>query len=108
MASLTPTPSISIPIYEIHSGTLTVPISISFFAEGAKLVSEPGPIGFGWSLLAGGTMARTIHGRPDDLSSFPPNGVIPSYLLSNQNDFTYLAQLYYPGLITENDNTVYD
>jgi hypothetical protein len=58
-------PQISVPIYEVKSGSLSVPISISYHASGRKTSETDGPIALGWSLNAGGTISRTIYGSPD-------------------------------------------
>ena len=49
-------PQISIPIYEINSGSLSVPISISYHASGRKVYDQDGPIALGWSLNTGGSI----------------------------------------------------
>jgi hypothetical protein len=61
----------SIPIYEVKSGSLSLPISLSYVSGGTKITDDPGEIGLGWSLNAGGRIARTIYGRPDGIRHFP-------------------------------------
>jgi YD repeat-containing protein len=58
-------PQINIPIYEIKSGDLTVPISISYHASGRRVYDQDGPIATGWSLNAGGIISRTVYGAVD-------------------------------------------
>ncbi|HEY0770061.1 MAG TPA: hypothetical protein VGD31_06975, partial [Sphingobacteriaceae bacterium] len=58
-------PSINIPLYEVQSGSLRVPISVSYHASGLKVSDEDGPVANGWSLNAGGAVSRTIHGSAD-------------------------------------------
>lgn len=58
-------PQISIPICEVTSGSLSVPVSISYHASGSKVYDEDGPIALGWSLNAGGMISRTIYGSAD-------------------------------------------
>jgi hypothetical protein len=58
-------PQISIPIYEVQSGSLSVPISISYHASGRRVSDQDGPVALGWSLNAGGMVSRTIYGSPD-------------------------------------------
>jgi hypothetical protein len=90
-------PQISIPIYEIQSGSLRLPISISYHASGRKVYDQDGPIGVGWSLNAGGGVARTIYGSADfgtgitGTYAFPFPFVISN--LSNQNDLLYLEKI---------------
>lgn len=58
-------PQISIPVYEVQSGSLSVPISLSYHASGRRVTDQDGPIALGWSLNAGGMISRTIYGSPD-------------------------------------------
>lgn len=85
---------ISIPVYEMDCGSLKVPISLSYNAGGRKVFDETGPVGLGWSLMAGGEIARTIYGKPDDQYPFVPT-VKSASDLSNQSDYDYLASIYY-------------
>jgi hypothetical protein len=59
-------PDISIPIYEVKVGELSIPISISYHASGIKIAETASRVGLGWSLTAGGTITRKIQGRPDE------------------------------------------
>ena len=59
--------NIEIPLYEIVSGDIRIPITLSYHASGLK----PGIISRswlpqGWSLSAGPTLTRVIHGGPDE------------------------------------------
>lgn len=58
-------PNISIPLYEIKSGDISVPISISYNASGIKVADEASRVGLGWVLKAGGAISRSIIGRDD-------------------------------------------
>jgi hypothetical protein len=58
-------PQINVPIYEIKSGDLSVPISISYHASGRRVYDQDGPIATGWSLNAGGMISRTVYGAVD-------------------------------------------
>jgi hypothetical protein len=58
-------PQISIPIYQVQSGSLSVPISISYHASGRRVSDQDGPVALGWSLNAGGMISRTVYGAPD-------------------------------------------
>lgn len=58
--------SISIPIYEINTGKLTLPISLSYHAGGVKVNDIASSVGLGWSLSAGGVVSRAIMGAPDE------------------------------------------
>jgi YD repeat-containing protein len=61
-------PSISVPIYEINTGSLKVPISVSYHAGGVKVEDIASWVGLGWSLNAGVTISRQARGNPDESS----------------------------------------
>ena len=60
-------PNISIPIYEVKAGEMTVPISINYHASGVKVSDISSNVGLGWSLIAGGSITRKIMDKPDEL-----------------------------------------
>ena len=43
-------PQISIPLYELKSGSLSLPITLSYHSSGRKVYDETGAVGLGWSL----------------------------------------------------------
>jgi YD repeat-containing protein len=59
-------PSISIPIYTMKFGPLTIPVSLSYHAGGLKVEENDSWVGAGWSLIAGGAVIRTVKGKPDE------------------------------------------
>jgi hypothetical protein len=59
-------PKIEVPIYEIKSGKLSLPISLSYHASGIRVNDISGVAGLGWRLNAGGVLTRTVKGRADD------------------------------------------
>ncbi|MFT3705077.1 MAG: hypothetical protein QM802_22105 [Agriterribacter sp.] len=90
-------PSISVPLYEVKSGSLSVPISISYHASGRRVSDQDGPIALGWSLNAGGMISRTVYGDPD--FGTPTRGTyyfpypFRTTGLSNVNDYQYFEKL---------------
>lgn len=104
-------PQISIPLCEIRSGELTVPISMSYHASGFKLSDRDGPIARGWSLNTGGAVSRTIHGSTDfgdNVSGnfpfphpFPTTNIFPNSAL---NKLAYAERIMHysgnPSLVT--------
>src|SRR5262245_52897899 len=65
ISTYTGTPSISIPLYEVKSWDISVPISISYNASGIRVADEAGRVGLGWVLNAGGAISRNIIGKDD-------------------------------------------
>lgn len=59
-------PNISIPIYEVKIGELSLPISLNYHASGIKVNEMPSRVGLGWSLNSGGIITRSIRGLPDE------------------------------------------
>ncbi len=58
-------PKVEIPIYTLTSGSLIVPISVSYHASGIKVDDVSSEIGLGWILHAGGVVTRKILGEYD-------------------------------------------
>lgn len=61
----TGTPSISVPLYDIKSGSLSLPISLSNHGGGIKVEEVATWVGLGWNLSAGGAIIRNIAGNDD-------------------------------------------
>lgn len=59
-------PDITIPVYSIKSGSLQLPVSLSYHAGGIKVLESASWVGAGWSLNAGGVITRTVVGGADD------------------------------------------
>jgi hypothetical protein len=65
-------PGISIPLYEIKSGDLTLPVSVSYHAGGVKVEEVASSVGLGWSLNAGGVIGRNVRGMQDENNYWYP------------------------------------
>jgi hypothetical protein len=74
---VTGVPEISIPLFTINTGKLTLPISMSYHASGFKPRDNSGILGLGWSLHAGGRISRTVVADPDELASTPAQ-IVPA------------------------------
>mgnify|MGYP007006579934 FL=1 len=66
VGNVTGVPDISFPLYEIKSGTLSLPIILSYHAGGVQVNQKPPETGLGWSVNAGGQITRTVYGAKDD------------------------------------------
>jgi hypothetical protein len=94
-------PEVSIPLYEITSGSITFPISLSYHMSGRRLSDETGAVGLGWTLNCGGMISRTIYGKPDDQSVFPPTWQQAHQITASLEDYDYVKSLELP---TGNDS----
>jgi hypothetical protein len=59
-------PQISLPIYTIKEGPLSLPIALSYHAGGLKVLETASWVGMGWALNAGGVISRSVNGAPDE------------------------------------------
>lgn len=91
-------PDISIPLFEIESGPIRVPIVLKYHASGNRMTDQASWVGLGWSIEAGGQLTRTIAGKPDE-----------SEFLTISNDYSVdpfpnciLSQYYYREEIAKN------
>ena len=66
VGNFTGVPDISIPIYTVQDGSLSLPISLSYHASGVKVAEMASWVGAGWSLNAGGIITRTVLGIRDE------------------------------------------
>jgi YD repeat-containing protein len=66
-------PNINIPLHTIKSGSIEVPIGLSYNASGIKVEEAPTWTGLGWNCNVGGYLSRVVQGLPDDFSA---NGYI--------------------------------
>lgn len=83
-------PIINIPLYEVKSGSLSLPISISYHSGGVKVAQEASWVGLGWALNAGGTITRSIKDGDD----FGIGGEMPSI-----QDGYVLTKEYFPEFL---------
>lgn len=62
----TGTPSISVPLHEVKSGAVSIPIGLSYHAGGIKVEETASWVGLGWNLNAGGVITRVVRDKPDE------------------------------------------
>lgn len=84
---------VSIPLYTVENGPLSLPISISYHGGGRRQSDLTGPVGMGWILNAGGVISRTVFGEPDDFCPVPPN-IRNASELNIKDDYEYLASFF--------------
>ncbi|MCL2727379.1 MAG: DUF6443 domain-containing protein, partial [Bacteroidales bacterium] len=110
----TGTPDITIPIYEIVSGNITVPIVLRYHTSNLKLNgSVHCNVAHGWTLEYGGMVSRTINNKPDELAVMASmtNGKLYNQYTSNA-DQEEISKMYswtgLGGLDTEYDHFTYN
>ncbi len=54
--------SYNLPVYEIKTGGITIPIGLSYSSSGLRVDQDASDVGFGWSLNTGGNLTRIIKG----------------------------------------------
>lgn len=92
---------VSIPLYEIKSRSLTLPLSLSYNSSGVRVDEVSGPAGLNWNLEAGGVITRTVIGLPDETAApgdcvQPAPGANPSASEPGQmlnSDYNYLKSV---------------
>ena len=96
-------PKIDMPIYEVKSGKLSLPISLSYHASGIRVNDIASVAGLGWKLNAGGVLTRTVKGRADDT----PHGMLSTmYMSKSQIDNAPLSTLTYWALETQSKTQI--
>ena len=87
------TTSFDIPIYEIVSGKIRVPIKLAYHSVGIKVNDISSVVGTGWALQAGGAISRTMKGGLWDECSYGfLNTTIPEQT-DNSNFMCFLGNL---------------
>jgi hypothetical protein len=96
----TGTANISVPIYTIQSGDISVPITLSYNNSGIRLNEEATWVGLGWNLSTGGMISRTIKDKNDfdggyfttsvpEINSTPVNHPVPGITTIVLNPYLY-------------------
>lgn len=80
VSNYTGIPDINIPIINIPIPSLftDINISINYHPNNAKPDDKSSEVGLGWSVLAGGSITRTVRGTPDDQNVVLSTGSQPS------------------------------
>lgn len=59
--------NVEIPIYEIASEAVNIPVALTYRTTGIRVEDVASEVGLGWELSAGGKITRFMHGEPDNL-----------------------------------------
>ncbi|MBI1767138.1 MAG: RHS repeat protein [Bacteroidetes bacterium] len=82
--------NIGIPLFEIKSPRLSVPINLSYHSGGFRVDEIASSTGLGFSLLAGGSISRTVKSAPDEVQF----GILNQGALTLSNVFTRSCDWY--------------
>lgn len=97
-------PNIAVPVYTVHDGTLSFPISLKYHAGGIKVKEDASEVGLGWALSAGGSIVSVVRGQPDLPSGFLNTYQVmpdsPSVISKTRNSLMGVNNWYY---MWEND-----
>lgn len=74
--------NLSVPLYNYASTNIKLPLSLSYNSNSIKVDEIGSDVGMSWALNAGGLIARTVYGMPDDVS----NRATPPSNIFGQND----------------------
>lgn len=92
---LSGTANVSIPIYNITYGSVSVPVNLNHNSSGLRVEDSEGDAGLGWNLTCNYGVYRQVRGLPDDLA-LNANGwlvgtgaaTVNSFSPSSDDDFT--------------------
>ncbi|MBP3536320.1 MAG: hypothetical protein J6J93_02135 [Muribaculaceae bacterium] len=62
--------NLSVPLYTLEAEGLAIPFTLSYHTSGIKPTDDPLPCGYGWSLMPGLKVTRTVRGRADELFDY--------------------------------------
>lgn len=117
VSNYTGIPNIAIPLYstDTHAKNINLSLSLSYHSAGTAVDERASDVGLGWSLIAGGSISRTVRGLPDeiyDIQDFSKGqGKIGLYQTNNvahPNNYEEIVS-YYAGMATgPSTTTEYD
>src|SRR4051812_2840002 len=95
---------ISIPLYEIKSSRISLPITLKYHSSGIKVGDQASCVGLGWALQAGGMISRSVRDKIDEFNGYlkPENEIKPATSSINPDitldDYNYIRSFLQPGL----------
>ena len=88
-------PDISIPLYQVESGGLSLPITLNYHSGGFKINERSTSVGLGWSLSSDIQITRTINGL-DDFMQSPVGYIANTKMKASSSSSNYNSSLDYP------------
>ena len=77
IGSYTGTANISIPLYSVNTGGISIPLTLNYQSSGIKVDDEATWVGLGWNLSGVGSIMKIFNGKEDngvDLSAIDQTG----------------------------------
>ena len=59
--------NVAVPLYNVTSGSLSLPVTAVYQTNGVKVKDIKTELGMNWHLVAGGEISRQVRGLPDDV-----------------------------------------
>jgi len=105
--------NVSIPVYEVKAGSLSLPISLNYSSNGIRVNDIPSRVGLGWNLVSGGSVTRIIHDEddyhPNTIKLAPPSSfAFPPTFDANAPLVQYLMQASMDYRDTEDDEFAFN
>ncbi|OQC18470.1 MAG: hypothetical protein BWX72_00009 [Firmicutes bacterium ADurb.Bin080] len=97
-------PEITIPIYTLVQDELSLPISLSYNANGIRVTDVSSEVGLKWTLNTGGVVSRDVRGLADDKpnvgwfympAAYRPSSTWMSNINCYQNELRVLSENLY-------------
>ncbi len=108
VSEYTGVPEISIPLYTVQDGELSLPLSLTYHASGIKVAQEATWVGLGWDLQAGGCINRVVSGSYDKEYTVNTAWADWEKFFSQDNmPFVTFGDNSVWGGVQENPNTIY-
>lgn len=102
------TPSVSIPLYNLQVGDLSLPISMDYHSGGIRVSELAGWTGLGWSLNAGGVVSRNMMDK-DDLTKLGSSyTIMPELETSGTLPSTYKMGVDWNNVLSSSANELFD
>jgi len=108
VSTYTGTVNVSIPLYTVQHGDITVPVSLDYHTGGIRLNEQAGWTGLGWVLQCGGVISRTVRGR-DDLNNNHHFNTRPELVTRSGFDFMKMIDpMYQVYTITDKGGSTFN
>lgn len=88
------TPDVSITLFDIKDGAISLPISLRYNTSGIKVNEEASWVGLGWNLNVGGVITKNTVGKADEVDNGSEYRTFLQYLSGRNTVDTYQSFSY--------------